>query len=365
MIRITCTNCKAELSIDDAFAGGVCRCQFCGTIQTVPKHLKNGAAAAGVAVKTPAGSQGTKGKSSAKIDTGLSSGLDALAEVLASSTLTGSGLSSSNPRRSQLTSSDREIVPPSARNNRTIPLLVGGGIVIILLLGVVIGLLMRGGGGDKPGDSPPHQEASSNNVTPAVTEPPRVEQVTPPTITPPVAPPKVEGPAFFGVKISEPSVIFILDRGTSTRDSFEFMKTACLNSLDTLKPQQKYQIIFWKIDKDLITIPKNLTSAADPLELRKSVVAMDDVNSYGVSDVRPALDKAFSEKPAAIVIATGKALDENFTKAVMDARKGANIKVHCISLVEPQSNKAMADVAHKTGGTFKFVSLAELRSVTR
>src|SRR5947199_233426 len=42
MIRINCTNCKAQLSIDDAFAGGVCRCQYCGTIQTVPKHLKSG-----------------------------------------------------------------------------------------------------------------------------------------------------------------------------------------------------------------------------------------------------------------------------------------------------------------------------------
>ncbi len=26
--------------LDDGFAGGVCRCQFCGTIQTVPAHLK-------------------------------------------------------------------------------------------------------------------------------------------------------------------------------------------------------------------------------------------------------------------------------------------------------------------------------------
>src|SRR5687768_6126316 len=26
--------------MDDAFAGGVCRCMYCGTIQTVPSHLK-------------------------------------------------------------------------------------------------------------------------------------------------------------------------------------------------------------------------------------------------------------------------------------------------------------------------------------
>ena len=45
MISLTCTSCKKVLEIDDAFAGGVCRCQFCGTIQTVPANLRKGAAA--------------------------------------------------------------------------------------------------------------------------------------------------------------------------------------------------------------------------------------------------------------------------------------------------------------------------------
>lgn len=43
MIRLICTQCKAELMIDDAFAGGACRCQHCGTIQTVPKRFKGNA----------------------------------------------------------------------------------------------------------------------------------------------------------------------------------------------------------------------------------------------------------------------------------------------------------------------------------
>lgn len=40
MIRLTCRKCRAGLELDDAFAGGVCRCQHCGAIQTVPSHLK-------------------------------------------------------------------------------------------------------------------------------------------------------------------------------------------------------------------------------------------------------------------------------------------------------------------------------------
>src|SRR3982750_4749638 len=41
MIQLICTHCRAMLEMDDGFAGGACRCQHCGTIQTVPSHLKN------------------------------------------------------------------------------------------------------------------------------------------------------------------------------------------------------------------------------------------------------------------------------------------------------------------------------------
>ena len=40
MIHLTCTTCLRVLEIDDAFAGGACRCEHCGTIQTVPAHRK-------------------------------------------------------------------------------------------------------------------------------------------------------------------------------------------------------------------------------------------------------------------------------------------------------------------------------------
>src|SRR5947209_2645838 len=99
MIRINCTNCKAQLSVDEAFAGGACRCQYCGTIQTVPKHLKNagdagssGAVVGAKAQAVAAGQQGGKALYAKKgrVDTGLSSGLDALADAVASSGLSGS-----------------------------------------------------------------------------------------------------------------------------------------------------------------------------------------------------------------------------------------------------------------------------------
>jgi hypothetical protein len=361
MIRITCTNCKAQLSIDEAFAGGVCRCQFCGTIQTVPKHLKSGAAAEGMHAKAAVGaqSQSTLYRNKTKSDMGLSSGLDAIAEVVASSGLSGSGLTSGNPRRSKLTAVGESEAPAS--KNQMLPILLVAGIVIILLLGVVIGLLMRGSGGN----GTPTQ---TNDQTP--TSPDTTSQNTAsntPEVLPLPVTPKVTGPAFFGVKVSDASVIFVIDRGSGTHDSFEYMKIACVNTLDSLRPEQKYQVIFWKLDKDKdpVMLPKSLTAASNKDELKKTETAMDDVNSLGQSNIKPALEKAFSAKPSVVIIATGKAVDDGFAKTVMDARKNSGVKVTCLSLNEPASSKAMQEVANKTGGTFKLVSLGELQSVSR
>jgi len=65
------------LSIDDAFAGGVCRCQFCGTIQTVPRPSpKNSQAAADVS------SPKALFKRKARIESALSPYNDGLARAV-------------------------------------------------------------------------------------------------------------------------------------------------------------------------------------------------------------------------------------------------------------------------------------------
>ena len=98
MIRISCTNCKTILSIDDAFAGGVCRCQHCGTIQTVPAKARDGAAVG-------AGGQSIGGLKSnyQSNDASSGTGLDELAGIVVSS-----GLSSSRLTRAPKKSSDTQ-----------------------------------------------------------------------------------------------------------------------------------------------------------------------------------------------------------------------------------------------------------------
>src|SRR3982751_4915096 len=98
MIRLTCTHCKSTLEMDDAFAGGVCRCQHCGTIQTVPTHAKNTAHPQPSTGKASTSKSLYKGRTGPAFEAGSSSssGLDELASAVASSGL-GSGLGGKEP----------------------------------------------------------------------------------------------------------------------------------------------------------------------------------------------------------------------------------------------------------------------------
>ncbi|MEO6434739.1 MAG: hypothetical protein ABIP55_03120 [Tepidisphaeraceae bacterium] len=74
MISLPCASCKKLLEIDDAFAGGVCRCQHCGTIQTVPSSVKRaGAAAKPAKTLYQRKPHGSSGESSAAASAGATS----------------------------------------------------------------------------------------------------------------------------------------------------------------------------------------------------------------------------------------------------------------------------------------------------
>jgi hypothetical protein len=144
MISLTCTSCRTTLSIDDAFAGGVCRCQHCGTIQTVPVHLKPGAA--GAATATAGKPAKTLYRKRARAESGggggadgsaaAGSGLDDLADAVQSSGLTGSGLTRAARAASPNT--------PRAPSQKLKGLLIAASVVIVVLIAIIIWMTTRG-----------------------------------------------------------------------------------------------------------------------------------------------------------------------------------------------------------------------------
>src|SRR5690348_1352971 len=193
MISISCTKCDALLTMDDAFAGGVCRCQYCGTIQTVPSHLKepDGAAAqkAGT-VKTLYQNQSRSGT----MGTGQSSGLDELAQAVAGS---GSGLAGSGLGSGRLAAPVQKAPPPppvapqevqEPPRKKSYLLLIGIAVGLLLLAGIAVAVIFF----------IPHGGAAA----------PR-------------------GPSFAGVPLSGSSIVYLLDNGNSNDLLFDPLKAAC------------------------------------------------------------------------------------------------------------------------------------------
>ena len=329
MISITCTNCQTLLSIDDAFAGGVCRCQHCGTIQTVPSKKKDGpgGTAAGLGVKTPKTLYQKRVR-----DASVGTGLDELAEVVTSSGLAGSGLSS----RSMRPPGSTVAAPP--KSNLTMLLGIAAIVVIVLLILILIVVTRKESdtlAGGQPG-------ATGGAKTGA-------------------AAPVATNPSFCGIKLEHPSVIYLLDRGSSTQSPFGSLKEATLKSIATLGPERRFQILFWDNGQDAGAFPP-LLSYANPGNLETVRRQTDEVYAFGATDPAPALAKAIAQRPAAIVIATGKGadLDDTFVQMVKDTKKDVPVVIHTFAIGSGGPSPALKAVAEMTGGEYRELSEAEL-----
>jgi hypothetical protein len=321
MITLTCTHCRATLEMDEAFAGGACRCQHCGTIQTVPTRLKRKAMSGGSTDTKTLHVQPSRSEPVAS----PSSGLDELADIVASS-----GLTSRRLRHAPASAPEAPVIEP-AKKSLAIPIAIGA---IVLVLGALgVWFAMRG----------------NSKETPAKT------QAT--------ATPVVREPAFCGVKLDVPSVVSVLDRGDSTRELFGHLKEAAFRSIESLGSDRRFQVLFWNNGSDE-GYPSRGTVYATRDNIQACERTFEEISAFGQTDVGSALTKAVASKPAVIVLATGKAwqLDESFTKQVLDIRGDNPIKIHTFALGDSGTATPLRDIAAKTGGEYHALTQSDLRT---
>jgi hypothetical protein len=352
MISLTCTHCQTVLSIDDAFAGGVCRCQHCGTIQTVPSHLKAGAGVKAGAQTVGAGpkalyqSQRRAGRSD---ETGSGTGLEDLADVVASSGLGGSGLSSSlksgKARRSSASKSmDKADSQKAAGPSRT-PLLAIGGIVAAIIIGAVLWYFATSG--NKAAVIP--QASNGNQIDNTAPNPQQT----------------IAGPQFCGTPLAGSSIIFLLDRGDSAKAVFDGMKEATYKAIRSLGPERKFQVLLWDNSTTDAGYPSGSTTFATPENIDSCRKALEDVAAEHQSTIQGPLTRAVAEAPDAIVIVTAKGfeLDDSFTSDVQSITNASPIKLYTFSIQnDSQSDcKPLQALAKQSGGAYKSLTDGDLR----
>lgn len=332
MISITCTNCRANLTIDDAFAGGVCRCQFCGTIQTVPaKGRPSAAASASKPQATPAAKALYQNKARSRQAGSNGTGLDDLASVVASSGLAGSGLSS---RR-------HTAAVETEKKKNLLPILLIACAVLIVILGIVLAVvLFHGHGSGQPGGQTTDNGQTSGSGAAAA--------------------------SFCGIPLHAGSTIFLLDRGNSISEQFDTVKAAAFKAIDQFGPGRKFQVILWDNDASgAAEFPVGQlldATSGNATQLRQY---FQDAVATGRSHLSGVLKEAASRDPNEIVIVTGKGADDldDDDAAALQSMIGKNIRIDAVQVypVSPSPNKVLQEVNRATGGQFRNVSAAELR----
>lgn len=317
MISLACTKCSTVLNVDDGFAGGVCRCSACGTIQTVPrkgeKPAKSGAAGTVIYERSSPEAINTE--------------LDALGEVVTSSGIAGSGMLNRAGRRKRQESSSTGVW-------------IGVGVGALLALGAAW-MIWR------PREAPdPMLQAA-------------------PTITTPAAKPKsagITGPQLGPISLDRPgTIIYLIDRGDATRPFTAAIQSAVIKSLATLAPTRRFQVRYWSSNGESPAFP---LTPGEPSEFNRNKAAswMNEVVGGQSTDPVSSLDAALALKPGEIVLVTGKAwqIDESFANGAVAKLAGNPVRIHVISLGPKLDSDPLSRLSTKTGGTYLALSSDEL-----
>ena len=375
MILLTCTNCRQTLEIDDAFAGGVCRCSHCGAIQTVPSHLKGSATPAGGSVH---GAQVAAGASTNGVAAGGSrtlyargeasqqSGLEALGDVVSGSGIAGSGFGARRPSGKAAGKASKAKGDPTG--TRMLALAVAA--LAVVLAGGLILYLTNVGRPTADAETVAGNRPAPRSTGSAASTPTNAGSANPPANAGEAPdPPADAGPSFAGVPIAADSVAYVLDRGDSARQTFGFATQLALDSARRLGPGRRYQILFWDPstggDEAKYDSPDQLR-LADADALDRTAKALDEVYAAGQTEPDAAFRRAAEQDPKLIVLVTAKGwqLDAAFADRMVGLLGGRTIRVDTFALGGGESD-GLRQLADRTGGTFVPLDLSRLRELVQ
>ena len=319
MISVTCTACKTHLEVDDAFAGGVCRCSSCGAIQTVPNAAQPGAPASGKTLFRKKG-QAVVG-----------SGLDELAQVVASS-----GLGASRLKRGTSPTLPSDAAVASAKSSRKLWMLIAS-----IAVGMVAGGIFF-----------------FAFPTPAPTPSPNAA----------AQPDQPGGPVMLASLdlTRHNSVVFLIDRGASSSEVLSPLKQIVTRTLYRMGKDRRFAVAFWNNGTPDVSYPDKAMSHAVPESVSSASRAMDDVIAFGQSAVTSQIATALAEKPDAIVLITAKGfdLDDTWALSIESALKGhPPVAIHTLSIGSVGPSTGLKRLAEKSGGTYLELTAEDVRQL--
>ena len=314
MIELSCTDCQAALRVDDAFAGGVCRCRACGAIQTVPRRAKPGATSP---APRPRAGRVLHRRSAGPTASGT--GLEELGEMVSSSGL--------HARRLRQPPAGAEVVQVGGDGRRTVgraAVALGAALaaVIVLLVGL---LLLR-----SPGRAAPAEATAA--------------------------------PTFLATPLpGDGPVVYVVDLGRQTAPFLADVGRAVAASAASLGPRREVQAVVAGAAGPKFAFPAG-PAPATAGAVRRLAEALDRPPAGGTDFLRAAVAAAGEADGGVLVLLSGKAwqLDAAFADAVAEAAAGHDARVLAVALGGDSYDGAFEALAARTGGRFATYTEPEL-----
>lgn len=384
MIQLQCTNCNTTLNIDDAFAGGVCRCQHCGTIQTVPATRSGPEGRSAAPSQQPSPKPLYKRK--ARIESALSpysDDLEKAADQIPSSGLGNSVLvngvnrraaenvplssqlvMSSIPMSSQMPMSPTTMTTaearqrqaqaqapklhvhalpgtqPAPRSHRKLLLGISGALTAVVLVG---GVWMFWGRTPKTStdESPllPTTELRSEDAAM-------------------LAAPK---PTMAGVELKGDTFTYIIDRSGCSPQVFSNMLRACERSMETLGAGRKFQVVVINADHPIL-YPKSGPQNANTSNRKGLTKAVGEEVYFGSSkNTVDLIAKAMDGEPDALILLSANEETTAFSESVVSAMGKKSRPVFTFYVGSATSNEGLSELANTTGGEYNALNLANIK----
>lgn len=303
-IKVRCEDCNKKVSIDQAFAGGVCRCPYCTAIVFVPDA--DGQRAGGERPESPRARPETPTAAAPAEEITIDVDEAALAEAHGQTYI---------PTAS----------PVKLQGIVSIVLSV----LLLVMIGVLVGIIVIYA----------------------------MEDDGPPTVGPEVGAFTVntDKPAVAGTLPVTTPVVYCIDTSGNMGDVIEYAGDIVLASLKSLK-DGKFAIILCgeQADKATPAMP------ASDEDCRKAAAALlADINVLGAADLGRSLRTALQRSPRTIVL-MARDIDMG-TPAAVEEIKQAGVRLVTVGMGSSEdSAKELAELAKSTGGKSRTFAASDL-----
>ena len=318
-IKIRCSECRKKVSIDEAFAGGMCRCPYCKALVFVPEESGQFPAGTRPAAPQSRPDAPSPGRPAAP----------------------GTPPPPPPPPGAPLAAEQDHEHIPMAR-----PVKIQGIITIVLLALLVLMVaggitaavhLLPDGPQPKPGDDP-------NDYVPP--EGPLV--VT------------VQKAGVSDIAFAKGPVIYCIDAGSSMRTTFDGAHAMVRTSVESLKKSDlRFTILLCGEEEDKFMSPEYVDGGEKGSGAAKEFLEL--IQPGGASDISRSLKAALARKPGTIVLVSSKPVDEAI--GVAEEARQQGVVIHAIHIwgdfEDPDTAASMKKLAEAADGQSRSHSIGE------